>query len=279
MPALPKMAAQRSLVTLGQVQLVPGQPVVGHKHQAGLQRLGQLGHEFVEAQPDLRAVALRQVPGQFPLQLVQRLLQCGVGAAVFPAQPFLRVQNHAPFQPSARCAPEALAGQGVEHFVGEDHAPHAFVGEPVHPLQAFAQVGVRFRQALPLHGAHAGRGLDQQVAQRERAGRLEFAQHDLGQPSAAGPHLDDIASRAGGKDFGALTGERTPEKRRCFRRGVEVSALADPGPSGAVIALIGVIKRQLHVAVERQPAAGFGNGGGDVPGRGLRRGCVHGGFI
>ena len=108
---------------------------------------------------------------------------------------------------------------------------------------------------------------------------LEFAQHDLGQPAAAGAQFDDIAAVACGEDFGALARQRTPEQRRCFRRRVEVSALADPGASGAVVALARMVQRQLHEAVERQPAAGLGNGVGDVPGRGLRRGCVHGDFI
>ena len=258
---------------------MPGQPIVGQQHQAGFQRLGQFAHEFVHVHSNLGTVALRQDPGQFRLQPVKRLRQRGVGAPGFPAQPVLPAQAHAALQPGVPVAPETLAGQGVQHFVGENHAPDAFVREPVHPFKAFDKIRVRACQALPLQGAQTGRRLDQQIALRQLAGFLEFAQHDFGQPAAAGPQLHDVSPRAGGQDFGALARQGASEQRRGFRRGIEVSALAETRTSGAVIALLGVVQREFHVVIEREPAARLGNRGLDVPGRGLQWGCFHRGFI
>ena len=197
------------------------------------------------------------------MQRFQGLLQSLIGRSVLPAQAPVE-QAHAALQPAFPGPLETLAGQGVDDFVAQDDAAQALPGQPRNPLKTVAQVRMSAQQALALAGLHAGGGLDQQIAFRQPAATAQFAQQDFSQPAAAGTQFGDVAAVAAGHDFGALTGQGQPEQPRCLRSRIKIPAFAKICPTGAVIAVVGVVQRQLHVAVECQPAAGLGNGGGDV---------------
>ena len=120
------------------------------------------------------------------------------------------------------------------------------------------------QQGLLAH-PQAAREVDDGVALHAVAQRIEQLQ---GQGARAGAKLPHLVRAGLRQRLVHLQGQRLAEQRRELGRGHEVAARlrhgAELGGIVGVIAQAGRVQGQRHEAVKPDPAAGSGNGLGDV---------------
>ncbi len=150
---------------------------------------------------------------------------------------------------------EACHRQRVEHFVGEHDPVEGNLRRRVQPFHAPRKMRHGVGDAAALALAQIGADLEHQVALGKTAEGLQPQQDIRRQTAAARADLEDAAASERAQDFGALAGNAAAEQPRDFRRRGEIA----PGPelvsTGAVVAEPRCIERELHVAVEADPAA------------------------
>ena len=213
-------------------------------------------------QAHLRGVALGERRRQGGAQLAAGLGEGRVGGGELLLEDVGRVlarrgERDAELADAAALAGEAPARQRIGDLVGEDHAAERLLGQRIEPHHALAQVRRQFGQQRALALREIRAHLEDRVAGGQRLGRGQLAQHDRRHAPGAGAELEDVAARAG-KHLRALPRHATAEEVGHLGRGDEVAAGADLGAAGAVVTEPGRIQRQLHEALERQPAAGAG---------------------
>ena len=149
-------------------------------------------------------------------------------------------------------------------------APSILGGTPdshsTRPASAGAATAIVARCRSREVGAH----LDDRVARRQRAARVQRDQQVRGEAPGAGAELDDLAAGGRGQDRVDLHRQRRAEERRHLRRGDEVAGGAELARAGRVIAQPRRVQHVLQVVGERHPPAGrvqFGANAGNDAGR------------
>jgi hypothetical protein len=205
------------------------------------------------------------------LRLVVRVDLAGQLALQLPVQRVLLVAELAPRDGDVQLAPAggALAHQvhrhRVQHLVAEHHAvPRVREAVQPHHLRETAQ-------QLLLAGAQFARQFHDGVLLQRDAGGRQFGQDVEGQLAGAGAELED-ARRALSDNSGCHVGQRGAEQRRQLGGGCKIAILAQLGGAAAVIAEIGGVQRQLHVAGEGNGARRALDFGGDQVLQGVGRG-------
>lgn len=191
-----------------------------------------------------------------------------IGRALGPPQAVVRIEGHAAPVPDAAAPRPQRHGHRIEHLVADHHAGEARGQRIVPPGQA-GQVRAERGQGLLLALAQFARELDDAVAIRPHAERLQLGQDVGREPAGARAELQHmaLAGRQRLQDLGDLVRDGAAEERRQFRCGDEVSAVfhaaAELGRAAAVVAQARRVQRQFHVALEREPAAGGLDGADD----------------
>ena len=150
----------------------------------------------------------------------------------------------------------------VEHLVGHHRAGKA-LGQRIQPLHAGGQVRRLVGQGVELALAQLAGELEDAVALRYAAAAFELEQQVGGEQAGAGADLDH-PGRARAHHLLDLGGQRLAEKRGKLGRGDEIAARTELSRAAAVITQSRCIERELHVAGERNPAAGSGDLGLDA---------------
>ena len=201
-----------------------------------------------------------------------------IGRAVLPGPGlFHLVPDHAALVPHATRAHQQLHRHGIEHLVAQHHAFDG-IGQFGRPLHHIAKTG----QPLLLARPQAARDVDNGVAAQRHALLLQRLQHLLGQRPAAGAKLPHFVGAGLRQRFGHLHCHRMAVERTDFRRRDKIAAIRwqvpQLGTAMRVIAQPRRVQRQMHEAVERQPAAvlrhfsAYHRLQGGIVGSGRRRG-------
>ena len=249
------MAHQRAHVALRMEELALGKTVVDEDRRAALQSIGNRADE---------GLALR-------LQLGQIVLRAGhvdgwtqIGRLVHPGKTAVVGQHHAALVPHAvllaALSEDQLHRHGVEHLVADDDAFDGF-RQLVGPCNLIAEL----LQRLLLARAQAARQIDDGVALDAAAQRVEQL---LGECARARAEFPDLIRARCVQRLAHLLRQRPAEQRRELGRGHEVAARlrhgAELGRAVGVITEARRVQRQLHEAIERQPATRRANGLFDV---------------
>src|SRR5487761_2433017 len=102
------------------------------------------------------------------------------------------------------------------------------------------------------------------IATRQTTGSFETLEDVARQNAAAGANLEDRAVTKRLEDLGAMARDACAEKPRDLRSGRKIPSGSKLVRAGAVVAESGRIERQIHVAVEADPAACPGHRGGNM---------------
>ena len=250
---MPPVAHQCAHVALDMVILSLGKPVVQKKGRPLDQPIGERGHERLGHRVDLGQIVV--ATGD-----LQRWPQ--VARPVFPGQSrdsAAGVDANAAFTPPARPSRQQLDGHRVENFIA-DHDPahrHRQLAGPAH------LAGV-LPEGLALALLQGARQVDDGVGLQPVTDRF---QQLLCQCAASGAEFPQLRSLADLQCLLQLARNRTPEKRRHFRRGRKVAAPpvrpdrhhAELRTAVGVVAKAGRVQREFHEAVESDPAPAVGH--------------------
>ncbi len=181
----------------------------------------------------------------------------------------VRSGNDAALEPLAAVPVQQLHRHRVEHLVADDDALHR-VGQRVQPAHLRTVEG----EPLPLALAQAARQVDDASScARARRARRATAARSAPEPA---PNSHTVVAAARVQRLRHLRGKSLAEQRRQLGRGHEIAARGGHQPELAVVARVvaeaGRVQRQRHEAVERQPAAGLGDGTVDLPAKAQARG-------
>ena len=170
------------------------------------------------------------------------------------------VQDQHLAAPEGPVPDEALHRQGIEHLMGQHHAPHRLGHQLAEAEPAAGQRRSRQQRALPR--CHAGIGLHQH--QRGAGRQLGPAGHQglgqlQGQLTLAGAGFHQGQGPITGlllQPLGDLGDEQGREIGSERGRGGEITAGAHLQPTAAIGAVLGVMQGPLHVEVEGHRTAG-----------------------
>ena len=195
-------------------------------------------------------LALRVQLGQVVVRALDLHGRAQGRGAVLPGEGIAR-PGHAALVPHTALAHDELHGHGVEHLVAHHHALEAR-GQRIRPVHAGGMGG----QPLLLARAQAARQVHDGVALHARAQGVEQLR---GQRPGARAELPDLARARALQRLGHLGGHHLAEHGRELGRGDEVAAARGHGTQlGAgvgVVAQAQCVERELHEAVEADPAA------------------------
>ncbi len=107
-------------------------------------------------------------------------------------------------------------------------------------------------EALALALAKLGARLEHQIL------AVQLARQHIGERAAAGTELEDAL------EPGKLARERAAVEAAELGRGDEVASRPEFACAACVVADAWLVQRELHVALEREPAAGSGDLGGNA---------------
>jgi len=157
---------------------------------------------------------------------------------------------------------EAPARQRVRHFVGEQHAAQRGRRQRREPYDALGERRRQLRQALALARGEISTDLENRVALGQLTERGQLGEQRRGHPPGARAELENLTTGSA-QHRGALPRQTAAEEIRNLGSGDEVSARAELRAAGAVVAESRRIERELHEALEREPAAAGGQLGAD----------------
>src|SRR6185437_4541046 len=163
-------------------------------------------------------------------------------------------EDHAALEELALVTAHERERHHVEHLVRDDEAAKLH-RERIEPGESPEVLRMALAEERVLALAQVRAHLEQEVVLRRRAEGLELLEEVGGEYAGSGSDLQDVAAHRL-EHLARLQREAAREHGRDFGRGDEIAFRTELARPRGVIAEPGRVERELHVARERDPAAG-----------------------
>ena len=253
--AVPEVAPQRSLATIGVVELASRESIVHQEHEPAPQPLRDARGPGASGRSDFRDVPDREPVSDLVLDRLHGLAQPRIRTPRAPYRPAGfetdAVQDH-----PVGGHLEPLDRHRVQHFVGQDHTAEPGLGKGVDPAHARERIGYPRLDGLALPRGHHGAQLQDAVA--DGSPRQQIGQHLRRHRAGTRSDLDHLSRPDQRKDLVDLARHGARKQWRYLGCGHEIALGSERAQTGPVVPEPGGIEHHLHVAGERNhPLVGF----------------------